>query len=169
MTTGRFQVKLRVKIRDGTVTAASIGRGLVKLLTAVVVLVFAGTFACAETAGDLKAAADDFQTHCAPCHGAGARGDGPAGEALKIPPADLTDITRRHGGTFPEALIFETIEGLDMPTAHGTRDMPIWGDVFIGEAVGTSVSIDAAKKAATEVEQRINRLVKYLGSIQNTQ
>ena len=56
-----------------------------------------------------------------------------------------------------------------MPAAHGTRDMPIWGDVFIGEAVGTSVSIDAAKKAAAEVEQRINRLVEYLESIQNTQ
>jgi hypothetical protein len=58
------------------------------------------------------------------------------------------------------------IEGLDMPAAHGTRDMPIWGDVFIGEAVGSSVTINAAKKATSDVEQRISRLVKYLESIQ---
>lgn len=150
-------------------TTVVIGRGSVRSFTVVAVLAFAGTLTHAETASDLKAAADDFQTYCAPCHGAGASGDGPVGETLKIPPADLTDITRRHGGAFPEALIFETIEGLDMPAAHGTRDMPIWGDVFIGEAVGTSVSIDAAKQATTEVEQRISRLVKYLESIQNTQ
>jgi hypothetical protein len=46
--------------------------------------------------------------------------------------------------------------------------MPIWGDVFIGEAVGSSVTIDAAKKATSDVEQRIKRLVEYLESIQTT-
>lgn len=156
-------------VKGVALTPVSINFGSLKPILVMVVLAFSSTAASTETAGDLAAAAEDFQTHCAPCHGAGARGDGPAGAALKTPPADLTRIAHRHGGTFPRLSIFETIEGLDMPAAHGTRDMPIWGDVFIGEAVGTSVSIDVAKMAAAKVEQRINGLVKYLESIQNTQ
>jgi hypothetical protein len=77
-------------------------------------------------------------------------------------------ISVRHGGAFPEALITETIAGMDMLAAHGTRDMPVWGDVFISEAVGSGVTIDAAKKATSDVEERIKRLVKYLESIQIT-
>jgi hypothetical protein len=124
------------------------------------------TVFCFGGAGSGRAATEVIQLLCSPCHGFGAKGDGPAGQGLKKRPADLTSISIRHGGIFPEALITDTIEGIGMPTAHGTRDMPIWGDVFIGEAVGSSVTIGAAKKATSDVEQRIKRLVKYLESIQ---
>ena len=53
-----------------------------------------------------------------------------------------------------------------MPVSHGTREMPIWGDVFVGEAVGGSVSITDAKKAGQTARQRINGLIEYLKSIQ---
>jgi high-affinity iron transporter len=39
---------------------------------------------------DLRPAAADFATHCAVCHGATGRGDGPAAKGLSPPPADLT-------------------------------------------------------------------------------
>jgi high-affinity iron transporter len=42
----------------------------------------------------LAPAAADFATHCAVCHGATGRGDGPAARGLTPPPADLTDATR---------------------------------------------------------------------------
>ena len=148
-------------------TVGVIGSGSTCLCRAVAVLALFGSFAQAQTVSG-RAATEDFQILCSSCHGLGAKGDGPAGQGLKKRPADLTTISVRHGGTFPEALIIKTIEGLDMPTAHGTRDMPIWGDVFIGEAVGSSVTIDAAKKATSDVEQRIKRLVEYLESIQTT-
>lgn len=108
----------------------------------------------------------DFLALCAPCHGEDGRGDGPAAAGLAHRPADLTHIARNHGGGFPDALIFETIEGLDMPASHGTREMPVWGDVFVGEAVGSSVSLDTAKKAGAEAGRRIEALVAYLKSIQ---
>jgi len=44
--------------------------------------------------------------------------------------------------------------------------MPIWGDVFVGEAVGNSVSMTEAKKAGLAARQRINGLIEYLKSIQ---
>jgi hypothetical protein len=114
----------------------------------------------------LTSAAADFHNLCAPCHGESGKGDGPVGQALKTKPADLTQIAQRHDGAFPENLIFETIEGLDMPLSHGTRDMPIWGDVFVAEAVGDSVSLAEAKKAGAEARKRIEGLVSYLKTIQ---
>jgi hypothetical protein len=142
------------------------GLNQMRLFLLVAMLVSGGTLAHAEISQDLKTARKDFQVLCAPCHGVEARGDGPAAAALKTRPADLTGIARRHGGTFPEELIIEVIQGLNMPTAHGIREMPIWGDVFVSEAIGTSVSIEDAKRAAAEVEQRIRHLVKYLETIQ---
>lgn len=46
-------------------------------------------------APDLAAAPADFATHCAVCHGASGRGDGPAAKGLTPPPADLTDAARQ--------------------------------------------------------------------------
>ncbi len=43
---------------------------------------------------DLAPAAADFTTHCAVCHGAAGRGDGPGAKGLTPPPADLTDAAR---------------------------------------------------------------------------
>ena len=46
-------------------------------------------------AGSRVRAAADFATHCAVCHGAAGRGDGPAAKGLTPPPADLTDAARQ--------------------------------------------------------------------------
>ena len=35
-----------------------------------------------------------FGDYCAPCHGLSGKGDGPAASALKIPPADLTQLAQ---------------------------------------------------------------------------
>jgi mono/diheme cytochrome c family protein len=71
-----------------------------------------------------------FVTYCAACHGKDGKGDGPAAGALNQAPADLTRISARNGGAFPEVRVRRFIEGLDEVKAHGTRDMPIWGDLF---------------------------------------
>jgi high-affinity iron transporter len=46
-------------------------------------------------APDLASAPAEFATHCAVCHGAAGRGDGPAAKGLTPPPADLTDAARQ--------------------------------------------------------------------------
>lgn len=71
-----------------------------------------------------------FQSYCAPCHGKDAKGTGPAAKALAKAPADLTRIAARNGGTFPDVRVKRYIEGLDEVPAHGSRDMPMWGDLF---------------------------------------
>ena len=71
-----------------------------------------------------------FRTYCTVCHGTSGRGDGPAAKALTKPPADLTQIAKRHGGKFSAADVRMTITGETTLAAHGTRDMPMWGPVF---------------------------------------
>jgi len=76
--------------------------------------------------------ADMYRTWCASCHGSEGKGNGPAASALKKAPADLTLLSKKNGGTFPAGRVRSFIEGKDAATiaAHGSREMPIWGDVF---------------------------------------
>jgi len=100
-----------------------------------------------------------YRTYCASCHGLAGRGDGPASVALKTPPADLTRIAARRGGSFPDGEIAMFIDGRFDVGAHGTREMPIWGERF-GESVpeaGVGESLARGKVAV---------LVEYLKSIQ---
>ncbi len=120
----------------------------------------------ALASAELAKAAEDFTTYCSVCHGRDARGNGPVAKELKTPPADLTGIAARAGGEFQADMVFKAIEGLDMPIAHGTSEMPIWGALFVRQAVGEGVLIEDAKTAARVATDRIKRLVRYLESIQ---
>lgn len=72
-----------------------------------------------------------FKAHCAACHGVDAKGSGPMAQSLKVHPPDLTRIAARNGGKFPLARIERIISGEDqLPAAHGTREMPLWGPIF---------------------------------------
>lgn len=73
-----------------------------------------------------------YRTFCAPCHGLEGKGNGPAASALKKAPADLTLLSQKNGGKYPAQRVRDYIEGKDAKTtdAHGSREMPIWGDVF---------------------------------------
>lgn len=119
--------------------------------------------ACAAAVFDQGRA--DFVTLCAPCHGESGKGDGPQAAHLAKKPADLTMVTRKYGA-FPDQKVFETIAGLDMPDGHGTREMPIWGNVFVTEQVGKSTSVADAMKASDEASRRIAGLVTYVQSLQ---
>lgn len=98
-------------------------------------------------------AAKMFNTYCAVCHGTEGKGDGPAAQSLTKVPADLTKLTARNNGTFPETKVRRYIEGLDEVAAHGTRDMPMWGDLF------RSLNRDTA-------QMRIAGLTQYLKTMQ---
>jgi mono/diheme cytochrome c family protein len=100
---------------------------------------------------------DLYREFCAVCHGADGKGNGPAAEALKTRPSDLTLITR-HSNTnkVPAIQIMRVINGDDVVAAHGSKDMPTWGEAF--------KSISANSVFA---EMRVRALVDYLQRIQN--
>jgi mono/diheme cytochrome c family protein len=71
-----------------------------------------------------------FRQYCVRCHGADGTGDGPDAPTLKKRPADLTLIRKTHNGEFPRFAVMKFITGDTAVAAHGTREMPIWGEVF---------------------------------------
>jgi len=100
-----------------------------------------------------------YVAYCAACHGKEGRGDGPAVKALKATPTDLTALTKNHKGTFPEMHVYNTIIGdADMPAAHGEKDMPVWGNMFL--------SLCGANPPVAEVHQRVRNITKYVESLQ---
>ena len=99
--------------------------------------------------------ADLFKEYCAVCHGTDAKGTGPAADALKKRPADLTQLSRKNGGTFPELHVMNYVKGQDIVAAHGSRDMPVWGTIFSQMSSNQDL-----------VQVRTYALLKYLEGIQ---
>ncbi len=134
------------------------------------VLVLAGvvaSFAVCTTASGQEppaettpATADDpsgrdlFIGHCAICHGLDGRGQGPLAEAMKIVPADLTQIAAKHEGTFPDAKVSDVIRNGGAVLGHGSRAMLPWG-LYFSERHKPAVG-----------KARIKALVAYLKSLQ---
>jgi mono/diheme cytochrome c family protein len=98
---------------------------------------------------------DLFATYCASCHGVSGRGNGPAAEELRRRPADLTQYAKHNGGIFNGARIHSSVDGRAVK-AHGTMEMPVWGDAFKWRE---GLPEDAIKA-------RIEALVRYLETIQ---
>ena len=94
--------------------------------------------------------------HCAACHGADAKGGGPVAASLKGPVADLTKLPQK-GGVFDEARIRTSIDGTQAVTAHGTREMPVWGKVL---------AKTGEKRGEGWAQTDIWTLIQYLKSIQ---
>jgi mono/diheme cytochrome c family protein len=99
---------------------------------------------------------ETYNAYCASCHGLSGKGDGPVASALKTPPADLTTIARRAGGRFPAIRVFQSIEGSAMVAAHGSKEMPVWGDVF-RQSAGTNEA---------QVKLRVRNLTSFIESLQ---
>ena len=100
-----------------------------------------------------------YQRFCASCHGAGGFGDGPVAASFKTLMPDLTELQRRSGGRFPADRVRRIIDGRQGLSAHGSREMPVWGHEF-----GVGQGADGAAQA--EAAQMVDRLVQYLRSIQ---
>jgi len=97
-----------------------------------------------------------YTSYCAVCHGTNGRGGGPAAEALRVPPSDLTTLARKNGGKYPSDHVASAIQGdLRLP-AHGSKEMPVWGKVFWRMSEGHS----------SEVQLRVTNLNKYIESLQ---
>ncbi len=128
-------------------------------------------FACALLGGSVAQAQDmtlgefEYRNSCVACHGASGAGDGPVTDFLSgavVP--DLTVLQKNNGGVFPVAAVYATIEGSDIASAHGTRDMPIWGSRLSYRA--SKDSDFALGEPESYARARILALVDYIASIQ---
>ena len=100
---------------------------------------------------------DMYTEYCASCHGPTGSGNGPAASAMKVPPANLTELASKNGGKFPYAKVQTAIKGdADMPSAHGSKQMPVWGP--------TLWQVSQHNEAQTQL--RIRNLADYIASLQ---
>jgi mono/diheme cytochrome c family protein len=97
-----------------------------------------------------------YKTYCAVCHGTDGKGNGPAVEALKVPPPDLTALAGNHDGKYPAMKVAAVIRGENAMAAHGSKEMPIWGHLFRSMSGGHE----------SEVQQRVANLNQYIESLQ---
>lgn len=105
----------------------------------------------------------EFDSKCAVCHGLNAKGQGPVVEMLRKPPPDLTLLARRNNGVFPMERLYQVIDGADVP-AHGTRDMPIWGQDYRVKAGEYYMEMPYDPNAY--VRARILALLEYINRLQ---
>jgi mono/diheme cytochrome c family protein len=97
-----------------------------------------------------------FSSYCAPCHGVDGRGHGPAAAALKTQPPDLTGLSTKNQGRFPDTHIISVLQfGAAVP-AHGSAEMPVWGPI-LGKMNTTN---------SQDKQLRISNLSRYIESIQ---
>jgi mono/diheme cytochrome c family protein len=99
-----------------------------------------------------------YQTYCASCHGVDGKGSGPASAALNGPLPDLTKLAQANEGAFPSASVLMTLGRVRGSGAHGSEEMPIWGDVFRASSGGTD---------EMGVQMRLYQLMRYLDSMQD--
>ena len=99
-----------------------------------------------------------FDSYCISCHGASATGDGPVAAALTVKPTDLTQLRNENDGTFPTEKVYSAIDGREVMYSHGTREMPIWGNIWRED--------DGKPRREEDVHAQISQIVEYLRSIQ---
>lgn len=97
--------------------------------------------------------AELYQQYCVACHGTDLKGNGSF--PYRVPP-DLTTLTRRHSGRFPDRYVSEVLRNGMVLRAHGPAEMPVWGEEF-----RTGDRLDAA-----QVTARIRGLTEYIKSLQ---
>lgn len=122
-----------------------------------IILTALGLSACVEEPVDGRTA---YLDNCASCHGADAKGGGPAARDLAVVPPDLTTISARNGGVFPRDYVMSTIDGLDRGT-HFDPAMPEFGAGDLGETV-----IVENDGLGTPVPMKLLILSDYLESLQ---
>jgi mono/diheme cytochrome c family protein len=104
----------------------------------------------------------EYQSHCAVCHGSSGKGDGPLAGILKKKIPDITMLRKNNKGVFPVQRVYDIIDGVKPVEGHGTRDMPVWGNVYMKQAP----AFVSPYAQAEFVTARILALIGYMDSLQ---
>ena len=134
---------------------------LLPLLMAIILWATPPGTALAQQEDIVAAGHREFRHACAVCHGLGGKGESvmTSLNLLTVRPMDLTQLSKKHQGQFPFWQVYRVIDGREEVKGHGTRDMPIWGEVFRQPEGGQRLD-------ETHVIGRILALVYYIQSIQ---
>lgn len=114
---------------------------------------------------DIDLGEQEYRNSCAVCHGQDGKAQTQIIDVLKVAPPSLNQISKRNGGVFPIARLYETIDGRLNIKSHGTREMPIWGKRYSAEAVPGYD--DYPHNREVYVRTRIVSLIDYIYRMQD--
>ena len=126
----------------------------------------------ARWAQNIDAGEMEYLSSCAACHGTDGKGRGALSVELKAKPADLTVLAKKNNGAFPVGAVSEVIDGRKSVSAHGPREMPVWGFRYMpspNEALGPTATdkyLNLSYNLELEVRSRILTIIDYLNRIQ---
>jgi mono/diheme cytochrome c family protein len=136
-------------------------------LTLFLVLVLAGCGAPSGSESSLSAntSSDDplvrgqalFETYCQGCHGPHGEGNGPVAPLLTLSMTDLGELYARYG-EFPEEYVASTIDGRAELEGHGSREMPVWGNIW---------TLPDDPVSQERINRQIDGLVEFVRSLQD--
>jgi mono/diheme cytochrome c family protein len=106
----------------------------------------------------------EYLNSCGACHGADGKAQTQIIDILKVAAPDLSQLAKKNGGVFPLARVYETIDGRLSIKAHGSREMPIWGQRYSVEAA--PAYDDYPHNAEAHVRARILGIVDYIYRLQ---
>jgi mono/diheme cytochrome c family protein len=132
-------------------------------------IVALAVIACVEevSAQAMEFGKGEYLRSCASCHGSSGKGDGPVAKSLTKKPADLTKLAENNQGVFPVARVYDVIDGRVQVMIHGTREMPIWGDIYTRELSARMPRDFMSKELADAmVRVRILMLIEYISTLQ---
>jgi mono/diheme cytochrome c family protein len=122
-------------------------------------LVVSGLLCAGRANGaDTKPGRAAYLKYCSACHGTNGQGDGVVSGAMRPKPTDLTQLKKMNGGKFPSMRVRDIIDGRKPIPAHGSSEMPVWGELF-GEQ-------KAAAQPNAHIRAQVQLITDYLASIQ---
>lgn len=113
-------------------------------------------------AGDIALGKKEYDMRCAVCHGPAGKGDGPYVDQLKAGSSDITMLAKDNGGEFPTARVLAVLDGRSEVQAHGPREMPLWGDVYLAEGPKDQLP----KDREGYVNEHLRALIAYIETLQ---
>ena len=128
-----------------------------------ILLAFGGNLPPAHGAELRVSAKQVYVRYCGACHGPDGKGDGVSGAFMKPRPPDLTVLASQNGGEFPLERVVKAIDGRDIPRAHGSPAMPVWGQIMSEQFGGADVQRPSVE---SRVQGRILYITEHLRAIQ---
>ena len=125
----------------------------VAIVSSLAIMLFAGV-----RPAKAQSAKQDYDEHCATCHGLTGKGNGGSLVPTKMP--DITQLAKKNGGGFPFEQVVETIDGRRNIPSHERIHMTFWGVTMQTPGAEFSPQSDAA------VKKRIEALARYIETMQ---
>lgn len=133
-------------------------------IIAMAAILMAGGSTGASAADDIGKR--EYDNNCAVCHGAMGKGDGPYAGIIDTRVPDITVLQKANNGVFPFDRVYQAIDGRIEIKAHGSRDMPIWGNEYNAKAAEYYSDYLQPYNAEGFVRGRVLALVNHIYLLQ---